>query len=69
MVDKLKPILDSTVIYARPDGRHYHIDRKCCMLQGSDFETYGYVQIAREDIRKRKLNPCACSYKNDGGQN
>ncbi|KKM76009.1 hypothetical protein LCGC14_1384450 [marine sediment metagenome] len=60
----LKPILESTVIYARPGGLRYHLDRQCQMLQGGDFERLGYVQVTKEAIKKRKLNPCVCAFEN-----
>jgi hypothetical protein len=60
---KLKPIDDTTVIYARPWGRHYHIDKDCPMLQGGDFERLGYTIIKKADIKKRRLNPDLCAYE------
>ncbi len=63
MKDKsIKPIDKNTIIFARPNGYAYHIDRNCKMLQGSQFEHYGYVQIKIGDIKKRDLFPCpACA--------
>lgn len=64
---KLKHIIGGvTKIYARPDGWHYHLDRECSMLQGSDFEKLGYKEISIGDIVKRRLNPCGCAYVNFG---
>ncbi len=59
----LKPIDDSTVIYARPNGGHYHLDINCIMLLDSGFEILGYVEIKKADIKKRKLYPCACAFE------
>lgn len=57
-----QPITKDTIIYARPAGGHYHLDRNCKMLQGYQFENYGYAQINKADIKRRKLNPCpACA--------
>lgn len=60
---KLKPIDDSTIIYARPDGWHYHLNRQCSMLQGEDFERLRYIEINKSEIKKRRLNPCLCAYE------
>lgn len=59
----LKPITKDTIIYARPNGWAFHLDRNCIMLSGSQFKDYGYVQIKKADIERRKLAPCACAYK------
>lgn len=59
----LKPIDENTVIYARPNGGHYHLSRGCIMLSDSDYEVLGYVEIKKADIKKRKLYPCVCAYK------
>lgn len=59
---KLKPINADTVIYARPNGWHYHLDRECPMLSGDDFERLKYEVIKQKDIKKRGLRPCMCAY-------
>ena len=65
---KLKPINADTVIYARQEGWHYHLDRNCPMLSGGDFERLKYEIISPKRIKKRGLNPCpACTYE-DGLQ-
>ena len=55
------PRRDNSKIYARPDGGHYHTRRGCTMLQGGDFKRLGYMEITPDDIKKRKLRPCACA--------
>lgn len=60
---KLIPITKDTVIFARPDGWNYHLDRNCSMLQGGDFERLGYVTIKQEEVKKRHLRPCLCAYE------
>ncbi len=57
-----KPIDDKTVIYARPNGWHYHLDKNCKMMGDGDFEKYGYVQIKKSEIKKRHLLACLCAY-------
>lgn len=64
---KLKQITNGvTKIYARQGGWHYHLDRECIMLGGSDFEKFGYKEISKSDIVRRRLNPCACAYVDFG---
>jgi hypothetical protein len=60
---RLISITDSTIIYARPDGGHYHLNRNCPMLQGNQFKYYGYTEIKKLDIKKRKLRPCICCFE------
>ncbi len=65
-MNPLKAITDSTPIYARPSGGHYHLERSCPMLQGGDFERLKYRQITQRDIKLRYLIPCSCAhYGND----
>jgi hypothetical protein len=63
MKHKLIPLTDKGKIYARPGGRHYHLNRECPMLQGGDFERLGYIRITMAEVKKRKLNPCMCAYQ------
>ena len=49
------------MIYARPNGQHYHTTKECPILNG--FEQQGYTPILVSDIIKNKLVPCACVYK------
>lgn len=58
----LVPIEEAEHIYARLDGRHYHLSRECMMLSG-DFERLGYEEIKVGDVKRRQLRPCICSYK------
>ncbi len=61
---KLKMLNGKTLIYARPKGSHFHLDRNCTMLQGlGGFEKQGYVSITIKAITKRKLRPCVCAYE------
>ncbi len=53
-----KPIDGETIIFARPDGWHYHLDKNCPMLQGGDFERLKYTRITRVELAKRKLWAC-----------
>jgi hypothetical protein len=59
---KPTPVNDKTLIYARPEGWHYHLNRDCVMLSGGQFENYKYTTITPKDIRKRHLSPCVCAY-------
>lgn len=61
MQNKLKPLTDTTIIYARPSGWHYHLDKNCPMLQG-DLGRLGYIIIPAKDIERRNLSPCLCAY-------
>ena len=64
MKNKLKPVTETgVIIYARPGGWHYHLDRECSMLQGGDFGKLNYKEIKARDITKRHLNPCLCCYQ------
>lgn len=60
----LKPLTESSTIYARPNGWAYHLDRNCTMLEGGQFEHYQYTKITPEDINHRHLVPCVCAYNN-----
>ena len=51
-------------IYARPDGGHYHRRKDCVMLRGGQFEEIGYKEVTVEEVKKRKLRPCACVNSN-----
>jgi hypothetical protein len=55
-------LTDDSVIYARPDGWHYHLRRDCPMLEG-DFERFGYTTITKAEVEKRRLWPCLCAYE------
>jgi len=55
-----EPLADKTAIYARPDGAHYHLNKKCEML-GRDFRRLGYRKISPEDVKRRGLKPCLCA--------
>jgi len=59
----LKIIDKETLIYARPDGSHFHLDRQCNMLQNGDYERLEYTIIDESQIKERKLYPCACAYQ------
>jgi hypothetical protein len=48
-------------IYASPNGRHFHTNRDCLLLQNGDFERLGYQEIGLDDLKR--LNPCLCVYK------
>ncbi len=48
------------VIYARPDGWHYHTTLNCPMLRGGDFQSLEYREVNEDDIEKKKLRPCPC---------
>lgn len=64
-MSKLKPIDVSTIIYARTQGSHYHLDRSCPMLEDGDFERLNYVAIKKSEIKKRHLLPCRCAYEGE----
>lgn len=53
--------MKQSIIYARPNGGHYHLNKDCTMLKGGDYERLGYKEISREDIKEFKLNPCVCA--------
>ncbi len=66
MDESLKPITKDTIIFARPDGWHYHLDRNCEMLQGSQFERLGYIRILQDEIEGLDLFPCpSCAIKEE----
>ena len=46
--------------YARPNGKHYHADLKCPMLNDGQFKDYGYKEVTKEEVNKRNLFPCSC---------
>ena len=46
------------VLFARPDGRHYHIREDCMFLSAGQFEELGYKQIYVKEMQERKLLPC-----------
>ena len=49
------------IIYARPNGTHYHTDRNCMMLTGNQYATLGYKEIIMEEVYNRRLIPCMCT--------
>jgi len=51
------------VLYARPDGSHYHADKNCVMLRGGDFELLSYREVTPSETAKRKLTACTCATK------
>jgi hypothetical protein len=59
----LVPLSDDTIIYARPDGGHYHMNKDCPTLRG-DFDKLGYVQTTLTKVKERHLIPCVCTYLN-----
>jgi hypothetical protein len=59
---KPTPVNEKTLIYARPNGMSYHLNRKCIMLVSGQFENYKYTTITPKDISKRHLLPCVCAY-------
>ena len=63
---QLIPLLETTPIYARPGGGHYHLYRNCKMLQGRDYKRLGYRVIALRELQERGLRPCLCAYEEGG---
>jgi len=59
---KLKPINVDTVIYARPTGWYYHLDRNCPVIIGYKFDQYNYSVVPPNYIEKFHLIPCTCAY-------
>lgn len=59
----LTHLIDTTVIYARPEGTHYHLDLSCPMLINGDFEKLGYKQISKVEVKERNLKPCVCAFE------
>ena len=47
--------------YAREHGWHYHTDLNCMMIAGQEFKIHGYKEITLEEVKRRKLSPCACA--------
>jgi hypothetical protein len=65
---KLRKIDENTILYVRPDGYHYHLDRQCKMLIDYQLEHDKDVQdkdlqVSLKDMKKRKLIPCPCAYE------
>lgn len=60
---KLIPLEEAKVIYARPNGWHYHLDRDCAMLRGSQFKRHAYREVPAAIVRRRRLIPCGCAYR------
>ncbi len=49
--------------YASPTGRHIHSSLICPMLNGKQFEYFGYKEISLDEAVDRKLELCLCIYK------
>ena len=49
--------------YARPGGRHYHMDLDCRRLSEGKFEKLGFALIDRDEAVEGKLDPCRCVWE------
>jgi hypothetical protein len=65
VTDRFIPLEEAPVIYARPEGWHYHLDRDCTMLQGSQFKRHAYREVPAAIVRRRSLVPCGCAYRKE----
>lgn len=54
--------------YARSNGRHYHVSLECPMLNGGQFEHYGYKEVSQREIKKHKLWPCPCACREESAR-
>jgi len=52
--------MDQEVLFARPDGKHYHTDRNCPVLQQGNFEKLGYREVTLAEIMRGRLRTCSC---------
>ncbi len=60
---KPKKPIPETKIYARPEGKHYHLKQGCPLLQEGDFKRLGYKEIGMEEVSEQGLRPCVCAYE------
>ena len=47
------------IVYIRKGGGHYHVSKRCPLLDGEQFEQMGYYPVRLSELDKTQYKPCA----------